>query len=70
MGTAFGFELYVFGVDEHGGNQGRLLALVLVDPRVTCPALDDDIERLEIDLALIKQQRDLAREQHNIIDKI
>ena len=43
-------ELRVFGVDQHGGDQRRLLALV--ELRVAGPALDKDIERLEIDLAL------------------
>src|SRR3984893_8907602 len=63
---SFWAPLHVLGVDQHGSYQRRLLALV--DPRVTRPALDDDIERLEIDLALVEQHRDFAREQHYIID--
>src|ERR1700730_4827104 len=62
----FWAPLHVLGVDQHGGYQRRLLALI--DPRVTCPALDNDIERLEIDLALVEQHRDFTREQHDIID--
>jgi hypothetical protein len=41
-----------FGVDQHGRDQRRLLALV--DPRVICPALHNDVERLEIDFALVE----------------
>src|SRR5713226_6123212 len=59
--------LSVLGVDQHGGYQCRLLALI--DPRGTCPALDNNIERLEIDLALVEQHRDFARKQHDIIDR-
>jgi hypothetical protein len=41
-----------FGVDQHGSDQRRLLALV--DPCVTCPALLNDVERLEIGRAFVE----------------
>src|ERR1700676_3533720 len=55
------------GVYQYGGEQRRLGAPV--DPSVIGAALHHHVERLELDLALVEQQRDAPREQDHVVDR-
>src|ERR1700730_9917733 len=54
------------GVDQYGGEQRWLGAPV--DPSVIGAALHHHVERLQIDLALVEQQRDAPRKQDHVVD--
>src|ERR1700730_8491729 len=55
------------GVDQYRGEQRRLGAPI--DPSVIGAALHHHVERLELDLTLIEQQRDAPREQDHVVDR-
>src|SRR5271166_6584705 len=55
-----------FGVDEH--REQKCALAPAIRPRVIGPALHHHIERLERDLALFEDERDLALEQDDVVD--